>query len=81
MIPNIDAKALADRDPNTLQEICAAAKDIGFLTLSNTDISKEEVLRTLQAYRDFFKSSDENKQKIDSLNVAYLPTAGVSLLP
>lgn len=65
MIPEIDAQALANRESKTLQDIREASANIGFLTLSNTTISKDEVLETLQAYRDFFTGSLENKNNID----------------
>jgi len=65
MIPEIDAQALADLDPKTLQIIRDAVQDIGFLTLSNTALSTEEVTHTLNAYREFFMSAEANKRSVD----------------
>ena len=65
VIPNIDAKALAARDIETLEKVHHAAKNIGFMTLSNTVISADEVQKTLDMYRAFFKGDKENKQAVD----------------
>jgi len=65
MIPEIDFKALLARDKDTMLKVRDASRDIGFLTLSNTSFSDDEVVQALQAYRKFFKSSDINKQNVD----------------
>ncbi len=65
MIPEIDARELENRNPDTLLKVREASESIGFLTLTNTDFSQEEVINVLEAYRKFFNSSEENKQSIN----------------
>ena len=65
MIPNIDAKALTARDSDTLKNVRDAAENIGFMTLSNTSISSNQVQQTLDMYRAFFKQSPDSKKSAD----------------
>lgn len=65
MIPNIDAKALLNRDPDTLSTVRNAVENVGFLLLSNTDIKTEQVHNTLEAYRSFFKCPENIKAEAD----------------
>lgn len=65
MIPNIDAQALNRRNKEALDVVRHAVQNIGFLTLSNTDISNGEVQETLNAYHDFFTGPQENKVNVD----------------
>ncbi len=65
MIPEIDAQDLVDRKPATLKQTRDAAEKIGFFTLSNTNISKDEVKQTLAVYRSFFKNKESIKQEVD----------------
>lgn len=65
MIPEINAQALKSRNPLTLEKVREGAENIGFLTLTNTDLSADQVCQTLQAYRDFFKSAEEVKASVD----------------
>ncbi len=65
MISNIDAKALAKREPDTLRAVQHAVENVGFLLLSNTEITANEVLKTIAMYRSFFKSPERTKAKAD----------------
>lgn len=65
MIPNIDAKALVKREPDTLRAVQHAVEGVGFLLLSNTNITADEVLKTIAAYRSFFQSSEYIKTEAD----------------
>jgi hypothetical protein len=51
MIPNIDAQALAARDPEALAAAKHGAEEVGFLTLHNTALSAAEVEAAITAYR------------------------------
>jgi len=65
MIPEIDFQKLLDRDPDTLRKTREASKNIGFLILHNTGFTEEEIIKTIQTYKDFFKSPQENKVNVD----------------
>ncbi|MDA8577444.1 isopenicillin N synthase family oxygenase [Rhodobacteraceae bacterium] len=43
----------------------AAAKEVGFLTVYNTGISREDVLRLLDVYKAFFKGPNAEKQAVN----------------
>lgn len=65
MIPHIDARALAARDPEALAATKIGAEEVGFLTLHNTDLSVADVTGTIAAYRAFFKGDAANKQAVN----------------
>lgn len=65
MIPEIDAELLFGGDPKALADVKDAAKNIGFFTLSNTSISANEVQKTLDSYKAFFKSDISVKEQVD----------------
>lgn len=65
MIPHINAKALAARDPEALAATKRGAADVGFLTLHNTALTGADVETTIDAYRRFFKGDAANKQAVN----------------
>lgn len=68
-IPDISAKALMDSEHKdhsiTLEKVASAVDNIGFITVSDTNISSDDVLVLLAIYRQFFLSSEENKSAVD----------------
>ena len=65
MIPDIDLRSVIARDPLALTALKEGAEKIGFLTVSNTGFSREEVERVIAAYRAFFKLPEARKQAVD----------------
>lgn len=65
MIPHIDAKALAARDPDALAATRIGAEEVGFLTLHNTALTPAQVEATIAAYRAFFKGDPQAKQAVN----------------
>ena len=68
-IPEIDARVLFDAGhpgyEATLAQVCAAVEDIGFMTLTNTHLTKADVRQVLDAYRHFFKLPESTKAVYD----------------
>lgn len=65
MIPHIDARALAAREPAALAATKIGAEEVGFLTLHNTDLTASDVRQTIDAYRAFFKADPSAKQAVN----------------
>lgn len=65
MIPHIDARALAARDPAALAATKNGAEVVGFLTLHNTALTASDVQNAIDAYRAFFKGSAATKQAVN----------------
>lgn len=65
MIPNIDARALARGDADTMETLRKAAHEIGFLTLSNTALDRARVEEVIAAYRRFFQYPQAEKEAVD----------------
>lgn len=65
MIPRFDAALIAERDPQTMQALARAIREVGFLTIHNTAISEGELGRVLEAYRRFFRLPAAEKQRVD----------------
>ena len=69
LIPAIDASVLFDTShkdhQRTLSEVGAAATEIGFMTVYNTGISREQVENLLAQYREFFLQPDQIKVTVD----------------
>lgn len=65
----IDASVLFDpahKDyERTLAAVRSAATEVGFMTVYNTDISREQVENLLAKYREFFMQPDEIKGVVD----------------
>ena len=56
---------LKRQDRAALHALKAAAKEVGFLTVYNTGISREDVLRLLDVYKAFFKGPNAEKQAVN----------------
>jgi isopenicillin N synthase-like dioxygenase len=65
MIPRLDAAKIAARDPETMKDLRVGVEDVGFLTLYNTGISKEQLTHVIAAYRHFFLQDDAIKAAVD----------------
>jgi len=65
MIPDIDLAAVTTGDAQAQDRLRRAAEETGFLTLSNTAIPRDEVLRVIAAYRAFFALSEAEKRAVD----------------
>jgi len=65
MIPQIDLNAVIRRDTHALAALKSGVEDAGFLTLTNTAISRAEVTRVIAAYRTFFHLSEASKRAVD----------------
>lgn len=65
MIPRVDAKALLAGDPDAVHGVRKSASDIGFMTLCNTPISKEQLRDVITAYRAFFELPVSSKSQVD----------------
>ena len=65
MIPLIDAQKLKARDPVTLKTLADSVLDPGFLILTNTDISREDVVKVIANYRAFFHQPISVKSRVD----------------
>lgn len=64
-IPRIDAREMIARAPETMAELRRAAQEVGFLTLVNSDLSPEDVLEVIAAYRAFFLLPDGDKEPVN----------------
>ena len=65
MVPRLDFLDLKRQDRAALHALKAAAKEVGFLTVYNTGISREDVLRLLDVYKAFFKGHNAEKQAVN----------------
>ncbi|WP_146636247.1 isopenicillin N synthase family dioxygenase [Nioella nitratireducens] len=69
ILPRIDAAILRDRQhpdrPKMLRDIRRAATETGFMTLTNTVISSEDILSLTETYRAFFTLPAAAKSTID----------------
>ena len=65
MIPRLDARKIAENDPDTLAAFHEAATVIGFATVYGTGISEERVREILGLYRAFFLLPEREKSLID----------------
>ena len=69
MIPSIDAEALFDlahpAHAEAVAEVRRGATEIGFLTLRNTEISPDEVLKVIAMLRAFFHLPAAEKAEFD----------------
>ena len=65
MVPRLDFLDLKRQDPAALRALKAAAKEVGFLTVYNTGICRQDVLRLLDVYKAFFKGPDAAKQAVN----------------
>ncbi|QQA41191.1 isopenicillin N synthase family dioxygenase [Pelagovum pacificum] len=65
MIPTIDARALLAGDGGEIARVAEAAAEIGFMTVTNTPLSRARVLDVLDGYRAFFALPDAEKAEVD----------------
>ena len=65
MIPQLDLQKLIARDPKEMSQLASALRDVGFMTLTNTGISVQDVQGTFDAYRRFFRLPEQSKAAID----------------
>ncbi|WP_121629754.1 isopenicillin N synthase family dioxygenase [Tropicibacter alexandrii] len=65
MIPRLDARKIAARDPETLKALAEAAFGSGFLTVHNTAITPARMGLVIAAYRAFFDLPDAQKAHVD----------------
>lgn len=64
-IPRIDAREMIARAPETMAELRRAAQEVGFMTLVNSDLSPEDVLKVIEAYRAFFQLPEASKEPVN----------------
>ncbi|ASJ70896.1 isopenicillin N synthase family dioxygenase [Granulosicoccus antarcticus] len=68
-IPQLDARCLFDSEhPDyqaSLAQVRFAAQQVGFMTLTNTSMSSDDVLQVLDMYRRFFKLPADTKAACD----------------
>ena len=64
-IPRIDAREMISRAPETMAELRRAAQEVGFMTLVNSDLTPEDVLRVIDAYRAFFQLPEAAKEPVN----------------
>lgn len=65
MIPEIDLSAVLNNDEKTIARLREGAEDIGFLTVTNTELSRADVERVITVYRDFFRLPESAKSLVD----------------
>ncbi|MDK3072024.1 2-oxoglutarate and iron-dependent oxygenase domain-containing protein [Sedimentitalea sp. JM2-8] len=65
MIPELDLRNLLRRDPGEMSVLARAVQEVGFLTVSGTDLTSDRVERVLDAYRAFFRLPDDDKRAVD----------------
>lgn len=65
MIPRIDFSKLAAGEPDTIDAVASGAREIGFLTLENTPITRAQQATVMDTYRGFFHQDPALKAKVD----------------
>ena len=65
MIPVLDARKIAARDPETLSVLRRGAEEIGFLKVAHTAITPARMRFVLAAYRAFFDLPEAEKRRVD----------------
>ncbi len=65
MIPEIDLAKLDARDPGEMNKLSQAMGEVGFLTLANTGVGRQEIEELIEAYRSFFTSDRGQKASVD----------------
>ena len=68
-IPSIDARILFDQNHKSheraLESIKLAVTNVGFMTISNTEIASQTIIDLIDTYKAFFLLPDEVKSKVD----------------
>ncbi|MEQ9693555.1 2OG-Fe(II) oxygenase family protein [Shimia sp. SDUM112013] len=65
MVPRLDARKIAARDPDTMARLRRGVEEAGFLTVENTALSRAEILGVIDAYRRFFRLPEDRKQAVN----------------
>ncbi len=65
MIPEFDFADIEQGTPETLSELSKAAREVGFLTVTNTPITPARMGLVLAMYRAFFELPEEQKQRVN----------------
>lgn len=64
-IPRIDARKLKARDAATMKILTDSITETGFLVITNTEISRQEILQVIETYRAFFHQPTWAKRQVD----------------
>ena len=65
MIPRLDAAKIAARDPQTMAALKYGVEQVGFLTIHNTIIPHDQMVRVLESYRAVFHLPEADKREVD----------------
>lgn len=65
MIPELNLNALNVRDSDEMAKLGRAVREIGFLTVTGTNLTAARVSHVLDLYRTFFKLSEDDKRPVD----------------
>lgn len=65
MIPRLDMTRLLAGDPDEIAALRSGAREVGFLTVTNTALNADDVRAVIAAYRDFFHQPPAVKQAVD----------------
>lgn len=65
MIPRIDAGRLLAGETDVVRQVAQAARETGFMTVTNTPLGPARIVEVLAAYRNFFHLSAEMKSSVD----------------
>ncbi len=65
MIPRLDAAKIVARDPETMTALKHGVEEVGFFTIYNTSVSRNQMIRVLECYRTFFQLPDDRKRAVD----------------
>ena len=65
MIPEFDFADIENGTPDVLAALSKAAREVGFLTVTNTPITPARMGLVLAMYRAFFELPDDQKQRVN----------------
>ncbi len=65
MIPEIDLSAVLRGEADALDALRTGVLEVGFLTVTGTEITAEEIDRVIVAFRGFFHQAPEVKAEVD----------------
>jgi isopenicillin N synthase-like dioxygenase len=64
-VPTLDMEKIIARDPSEMAVLAEAVRDIGFLMVENTALTKARVEQVIEAYRGFFHLPEPRKSVVD----------------
>lgn len=64
MIPRLDAGSLEKLEDDALERLKWAARELGFLVVTGTQMSAHDVTEVIESYRRFFSQDDAQKQAV-----------------